>query len=50
MNKTNLITVPGRRLCLVDKTHVSGHGTFEKQGYIYSTLAGVVDIVNKKGV
>lgn len=50
MNEKSLICVPGQRLCLSDKTHVTGHGTYERQGYIYSTLAGVVDVVDKDGV
>lgn len=42
-----LVCLPGQRLCLADKIHVSGQGTYERQGYIYSTLAGIVDIVEK---
>ncbi|KAB0795368.1 hypothetical protein PPYR_12207 [Photinus pyralis] len=45
-----LICVPGQRLCILDKTHESGQGTYERQGYIYSSLAGVVDVVDKDGV
>ncbi|KAF2905754.1 hypothetical protein ILUMI_00431 [Ignelater luminosus] len=50
MKEQALICVPGQRLCLSDKTHVTGHGTYERQGYIYSTLAGVVDVVDKDGI
>lgn len=35
----------GQRLCLADNTHSAGHGTYERQGYIYSTLAGVVHVI-----
>lgn len=45
-----LICVPGQRLCLLDKTHMSGQGTYERGGYIYSTLAGVVEVIEKDGV
>jgi exosome complex component CSL4 len=45
-----LVCLPGQRLCLSDPTHVSGQGTYERQGYIYSTLAGTVDIVEKDDV
>ncbi|KAJ8956054.1 hypothetical protein NQ318_016504 [Aromia moschata] len=45
-----LICVPGQRLCLCDKVYTSGQGTYERQGYIYSQLAGYVDIVEKDGV
>ncbi|KAF5308495.1 hypothetical protein FQR65_LT06160 [Abscondita terminalis] len=50
MKKKSLISVPGQRLCLSDNTHESGHGTYERQGYIYSSLAGMVDIIEKNGV
>ncbi|KAL0270185.1 UNVERIFIED_CONTAM: hypothetical protein PYX00_007673 [Menopon gallinae] len=42
--------ISGQRICLVDKTHISGPGTFERNGYIYATLAGIVDIVKKDNV
>lgn len=45
-----LICLPGQRLCLSDKTYTSGQGTYERQGYIYSQLAGYVDIVDKDSV
>lgn len=44
------ICLPGQRLCLSDESHVSGQGTYERQGYIYSTLAGVVDVIKKDNV
>lgn len=51
MAKTDeLICVPGQRLCLSDESTVSGEGTFERQGYIYSLLAGVVRISEKDKV
>lgn len=37
----------GQRLCLVDNEHVSGNGTYEHQGYIHSSLAGIVKISEK---
>jgi exosome complex RNA-binding protein Rrp4 len=40
----------GQRLCLADKEHISGCGTYERNGYIYSTLAGVVDVVKEERV
>lgn len=39
--------LPGQCLCLADSVYVSGQGTYERQGYIYSTLAGTVDVVEK---
>ncbi|XP_072380580.1 exosome complex component CSL4 [Diabrotica undecimpunctata] len=46
----SLICLPGQRLCLCDKVYTSGQGTYERQGYIYSQLAGYVDVVEKDGV
>ncbi|KAJ8910095.1 hypothetical protein NQ315_013232 [Exocentrus adspersus] len=45
-----LICLPGQRLCPSDNTYTSGQGTYERQGYIYSQLAGYVDIVDKDKV
>ncbi|KAJ8972613.1 hypothetical protein NQ317_004668 [Molorchus minor] len=44
------ICLPGQRLCLSDKIYTSGQGTYERRGYIYSQLAGYVDIVERDGV
>lgn len=50
MKPNSLICVPGQRLCLLDKQHVAGQGTYDRGGYIYSMLAGIVDVVDKNGV
>ncbi|XP_022918098.1 exosome complex component CSL4 [Onthophagus taurus] len=50
MDEKPLICIPGHRLCLLDKTHVNGNGTYERHGYIYSNLTGVVKIITKNGV
>lgn len=50
MKDSSLICLPGQRLCLCDKVHTSGQGTYERQGYIYSQLAGYVDIIEKDRV
>lgn len=39
-----IICVPGQRLCLSDENTIAGLGTYERAGYIYSMLAGVVSI------
>uniref|UniRef100_A0A1A9WDC8 Exosome complex component CSL4 C-terminal domain-containing protein n=1 Tax=Glossina brevipalpis TaxID=37001 RepID=A0A1A9WDC8_9MUSC len=41
---SNLICLPGQRLCLSDKKTSAGNGTYERKGYIYATLAGTVNI------
>lgn len=48
--KNDLICIPGQRLCLSDENTVSGEGTYERQGYVYSLLAGVVNISQKDKV
>lgn len=49
-DSTNLMCVPGQRLCLSDENTVAGVGTYERQGYIFSMLAGVVNIRPKDNV
>lgn len=34
----------GQRLCRLDSTHVLGKGTYKRQEYIYSSLAGIVNV------
>lgn len=34
----------GQRLCLMNKDHVCGNGTYEHQGYIHASIAGTVEI------
>lgn len=51
MSESNqLICVPGQRLCLSDDSTVSGEGTYDRHGYIYSLLSGVVKISEKDKV
>lgn len=50
MSETAPICVPGQRLCLADDKHLPGQGTYERQGYIYSCLAGTVDVVDTDNV
>lgn len=50
MSKKLLICLPGQRLSLCDSVHVAGQGTYERQGYIYSKLAGTVEVVSKEGL
>ncbi|XP_050312920.1 exosome complex component CSL4 [Anthonomus grandis grandis] len=50
MKNEPLICLPGQRLSIADETYTSGQGTYQRQGYIYSMLAGIVDIVEQNGV
>lgn len=42
--------IPGQRLCLSDKQNLPGPGTYEQQGYIYSKLAGTVELIKDENV
>ncbi len=46
----HLMCVPGQRLCLCEENTITGQGTYERQGYIYSMLAGLVQIRQKDKV
>ncbi|RLU25845.1 hypothetical protein DMN91_002006 [Ooceraea biroi] len=43
-----IICVPGQRLCIANQVRLAGLGTYEEQGYIYSKLAGVVQLTDEK--
>lgn len=40
----------GQRLCRLDSTHTLGKGTYKRQDYIYSSLAGIVNVDDTKTV
>lgn len=48
--QSHLICLPGQRLCLSDENTIAGQGTYERMGYIYSTLAGTVNIKDQDNV
>lgn len=48
-NKAPMICLPGQRLCIRDNKHIPGHGTYERQDYIYSQLAGTVELIDREG-
>ncbi|XP_066260875.1 exosome complex component CSL4 [Euwallacea similis] len=50
MNKEPLICLPGQRLSIADATYTTGQGTYQRQGYVYSMLAGTVEIIDRNGV
>uniref|UniRef100_A0A336L1L9 CSON001711 protein n=1 Tax=Culicoides sonorensis TaxID=179676 RepID=A0A336L1L9_CULSO len=37
-----LICIPGQRICPLTDETISGEGTYERAGYIYSNLAGIL--------
>lgn len=40
----------GQRLCASDDKHIPGSGVYERKGYIYSSVAGLVNPVEKEKV
>lgn len=41
-SEQNLICIPGQRICPLTEETISGEGTYERGGYVYSNLAGVL--------
>jgi len=39
-----IICIPGQKICKEDESHKAGEGTYVRQGFIYSSLAGYIDI------
>jgi exosome complex component CSL4 len=55
MDSSTLIAFPGQRICAADENTISGSGTYERLGYIYASLAGIVETkienkVNKQNI
>lgn len=38
-----IICLPGDRLCASNENTIAGVGTYERAGYIYSSLAGILE-------
>lgn len=38
-----IVAFPGQRICATSENTISGNGTYERLGYIYSSLAGIVE-------
>lgn len=38
-----VICLPGDRLCASSENTIAGVGTYERAGYIYSSLAGILE-------
>jgi exosome complex RNA-binding protein Rrp4 len=44
MSEKELIACfPGQRICAANENTLAGVGTYERLGYIYSSLAGIVE-------
>jgi exosome complex RNA-binding protein Csl4 len=49
-NSDPVVCFPGDRLCASGENTIAGAGTYERSGYIYSSLAGVVDTKTEEKV
>lgn len=38
-----VVCFPGDRICALSEQHIAGVGTYERSGYIYASLAGIVE-------
>jgi exosome complex RNA-binding protein Csl4 len=41
---------PGQRICAANENTIAGTGTYERSGYIHSSLAGIVVTEEKENV
>ncbi|XP_050434971.1 exosome complex component CSL4-like [Adelges cooleyi] len=48
--ESKIICVPGQKLCRVDPSYILGKGTYERDHFICSSLAGIVNINKNNGV
>jgi exosome complex RNA-binding protein Csl4 len=42
-NSEVIACFPGDRICATNENTVAGSGTYERSGYIYASLAGIVE-------
>ncbi|XP_050543602.1 exosome complex component CSL4 [Daktulosphaira vitifoliae] len=45
-----IICIPGQRLCRLDPSYTLGKGTYKRQEYIFSSLAGIVNIDKRENI
>lgn len=50
MDSNGLVCFPGERICAVNENTLSGEGTYERLGYIHSSLAGRLDVKHEDKV
>lgn len=49
-NSDPVVCFPGDRLCAMSENTLAGTGTYERSGYIYASLAGIVDTKSEEKV
>lgn len=45
-----IVCFPGDRLCATSENTIAGTGTYERSGYIYASLAGIVETKTEEKV
>jgi exosome complex RNA-binding protein Csl4 len=45
-----IVAFPGQRICVTNENTIAGAGTYERLGYIYSSLAGIVETKDEEKV
>lgn len=49
-NSEVIACFPGDRICASNENTIAGTGTYERSGYIYSSLAGIVETKTQEKV
>lgn len=49
-NSDPVVCFPGDRLCASSENTIAGAGTYERSGYIYSSLAGILETQTEEKV
>lgn len=47
---SQIIAFPGQKVCASNEHTIAGTGTYERFGYIYSSLAGIVERKKEENV
>lgn len=45
-----IVCFPGQRICAANESTLAGSGTYERLGYIFSSLAGIVETTTQDKV
>lgn len=50
MSSEIIACFPGQRICASNENTIAGPGTYERLGYIHSSLAGIVETKKEENV
>ena len=45
-----IVCFPGQRICAINENIIAGSGTYERLGYVFSSLAGIVETTTQDKV